>query len=1376
MAEQDSGAQKKLAKDLWQAVDNNDVTKVRSLLGQGADPNHQLYWSEWADTLPPLHRACYKGYLEIVKTLVTHGARTYKGGGSENMTPLHWACLGGHKEVVQYLIEEVGCSTDVRDNDNRTPLHYACFGGSKDLVQYLVEELKMDIDVRDKWGQTPLHMPCGMGHIQLVKYLVEELKWDVDVTDVIGKTPLDKAVWYGRTEVADYLKSVVSTPEPAAEVLFAFPKTQDGELSLMVGDIIQDVVTVDEGWCEGTLNGERGLFPVNFVKMRPAQPPSQPPVVRDGGGAIKSRRAKVVYSFVAESPDELSLEAGQIVEVIAEEEEGWFRGRLNNKEGVFPSIFIESSPVPAEPLPEPGTPFTEEDSDALEKLLLDNNISLTGDRTYKTVVHHLRELGHAELADNLRANLDKVIKWQRRYLNRLMTLMVEKETIDICTLKLCLVGPPHVGKTTTLNRLLQVYENIQSAGDKAKYASTLLANCIQVMALINEDEWISSKDVDEEAKMIFGYLCGNLTLDELDIPKEETTKAGSGQRLVAHSSDEHTAPIISRSEETEVNTQTVQDATPTDSEDKAAVAHQNKLAQVILRLQKLIKSGNYSKVAKCLGNTLLNINDVGGQPEFLEMLPALSNGPAMYLVFLDLSKELDKPYDIPFNRDNTVITPYKSMHTVKTAVSQILSSIASVRHMSEISKPLLKSPQLKEKFEAFLTVPPVAALIGTHKDKLGGDSTDGPEKERLTRDKMMEINAALKPITKTFENILVFPKQENEVSDDTSDKDAKCSSGRMSFFALDNDKGTENAEISPLRGLMNKLFYSRFGKTSLPIPKNWLVLGIILRKEYQIATVADCIEIGKRLEMDEEETTICLLYLHSIGSILYYTEVPDDDDPRWLLKGHVICLPQVIFDSISQLIIVSMQVVHDGGLDTEFVRAELIRKGQFSLEAIERHCKLDVEVSKKLKNNLLIPSGPLVKLLKYLNLLSEITHKDGERITYLMPAILKCASQKELTNPPQPDTNNPEPLHITFSFGYVPTGVFCGLITRLVSQGPHGILGLRWELVENGVKRNCVSFYVDYVHKVTLLSHDRSYEIRVERNAEQMDFPLHDLCSHALSAILYSLKILFPKLILSVAFQCSCPKHAASKSLNNLCTLVQGRQIHFLCGRSPVTLSEAQQVWLGKHVCLGSRTELEVLKFAEDGFSFHWSKEGSRRQIKTTDDQPNTLSFPSVREEDFGHYQCEVKDAGKVLLTLYTALYKEDTSNAVTPLATPHTTTQSAHETTATAAQLSQECSDEALLQLSTEIAGYHKYKHRLGLSDAEIYAIDQSPSMIDNISGRFYTALKKWKSKSIVEMYPSKSSATYGRLVEIASEIEDGEAVRIIHKACVEHTNTGVA
>ncbi len=109
------------------------------------------------------------------------------------------------------------------------------------------------------------------------------------------------------------------------------------------------------------------------------------------------------------------------------------------------------------------------------------------------------------------------------------------------------------------------------------------------------------------------------------------------------------------------------------------------------------------------------------------------------------------------------------------------------------------------------------------------------------------------------------------------------------------------------------------------------------------------------------------------------------------------------------------------------------------------------------------------------------------------------------------------------------------------------------------------------------------------------------------------------------------------------------------------------------------------------------------------------------------------------------------------------------HETTATAAQLSSEGSDEALLQLSTEIAGYDKYKHRLGLSDAEIEDINQT---FVGVPEKFHAALKKWKSKSIDFHNPLNSTATYGRLVEIAAKIEDGEAVRSIHKACVEHTS----
>lgn len=42
---------------------------------------------------------------------------------------------------------------------------------------------------------------------------------------------------------------------------------EEDELTLTKGDRITEVVTMHDGWWEGTLNGKRGLFPDNFVKV-----------------------------------------------------------------------------------------------------------------------------------------------------------------------------------------------------------------------------------------------------------------------------------------------------------------------------------------------------------------------------------------------------------------------------------------------------------------------------------------------------------------------------------------------------------------------------------------------------------------------------------------------------------------------------------------------------------------------------------------------------------------------------------------------------------------------------------------------------------------------------------------------------------------------------------------------------------------------------------------------------------------------------------------------------------------------------------------------------------------------------------------------------
>ena len=715
--------------------------------------------------------------------------------------------------------------------------------------------------------------------------------------------------------------------------------------------------------------------------------------------------------------------------------------------------------------------------------------------------------------------------------------MTAADTIDLRYLKLFLVGPPNVGKTTTLSRLLKIFENISSGGDEAKLQSTLLANCIQAFAFVGDDtaKWLSSNNVDDEAKIVFNYFCGS-KLTPLDTPLSEQL-----------SSEEHTTPPEPSREQSHVQQNKPHKLISVENvvlqvdklETSSEACKNQRISEVISQFQKMIKSGDYSTLFKALG-TFLNINDIGGQPGFLEMLPALSTGPAMYLVFLDLSKELNKPYKIPFSRDDTIITPYDAIHTVKDTVSQILSSISSIHSNPQVTSSFWtdKVYGFNEKLESFQQVSPLAALIGTHEDKL-----KDPENE------IKKKSETLNDIVKTFEKILICPGATSSVS----------------LFTVDNYTGTEQSDIAPLRNKLSEIFYTRFNDASLPIKPKWLLFGLILRREYEIANIEDCLELGKKLEMDENETKFCLRYLHDcIGTVMHYTSVFKDKE-NWL-KNRVICSPQVVFNSISQLILPFLRVLHSGGTFTEYERKELIRMGQFSAKAIEMYCKTTPEVSKKLRNNKLIPTKILLLLLQHLNLLSEIVHtkdvKDSSKSpTYFMPAILECASQDELTNPPPPDANNPEPLLITFSCGYVPTGIFCGLITRLVSQGPHGIFRLKWKLMEDGVKRNCVSFSVTTSNKVTLLAHDRCYEIQVVRHRNGK-MNLHDLCTYVSSVMLYTLKSLYPHLVPQIAFQCLCPRHQSSR--DNLCILTKDVWAQFLCGGNLVTPTKHQQVWLGQ--------------------------------------------------------------------------------------------------------------------------------------------------------------------------------------------------------------------
>ncbi len=377
------------------------------------------------------------------------------------------------------------------------------------------------------------------------------------------------------------------------------------------------------------------------------------------------------------------------------------------------------------------------------------------------------------------------------------------------------------------------------------------------------------------------------------------------------------------------------------------------------------------------------------------------------------------------------------------------------------------------------------------------------------------------------------------------------------FIAVDNYEGT-SSDIDPLLEHVNGMINRYIRDSKLRIRPQMLLLGVVLRKEGDIISMEDCIRIGTEgLNMNVEEIQFTIWYLDRfVGALIYRPDIKGKDG---YFGDFVICNPQVVFNSLSALVVKPLLELHSEESSIQFTedeRKSWILRGQFTLEMIT-HCNL---VFQDVKKDQLIPVENLLILLEYSHLLAKITTHTArdEETTYFVPAILKCASREELTKPPPTGIDTPFPIKITFDPQYVPIGVFCAMISELVSRGSksEGILGLTWELVDSSVKRNLVSFHVHkaFKHLVTLIAHVDCYEIRIIR--QDRYHTMHDLCSYVLSTILLVMKEISPLLAPIIAFNCSCGK---------LCFLTSEADPCFTCACSKrISLSPQQERWFAK--------------------------------------------------------------------------------------------------------------------------------------------------------------------------------------------------------------------
>ena len=453
--------------------------------------------------------------------------------------------------------------------------------------------------------------------------------------------------------------------------------------------------------------------------------------------------------------------------------------------------------------------------------------------------------------------------------------------------------------------------------------------------------------------------------------------------------------------------------------------------------------------------------------------------------------------------------------------------------------------QLKSDEPANVSAEDMAAIEQTVSQHLNSDTFKKDVQDRLEQ-KLTEKNEAVSKITSKFEKLLSNPKDKK-------------------FIAVDNYEGTDS-DMEPLREHLHGIFSSYFKDAKLRIRPQQLLLGVVLRKEYDIVSMEDCIRIGTEgLKMTEKEVRFTVWYLDRfVGALIYHPEIKDKDG--WF-GNFVICNPQVVFNSLSVLVVNPLLELHSEEGNIQFndnERKNWILKGSFLLKTITRcHSKENQGV----KKDQLIPVEKLLILLEHSHLLAKITTVEEDHTTeevettYFIPAILKCASREELTKPSPTGIDTPSPIKITFKPQYVPIGVFCAMISELVSRGSTGILGMTWKLAtDTSVKRNLVSFHIDESakHFVTLIANVDCYEIRIIR--QDRDHTMHELCSYVLSTLLLVMKDISPLLTPIIAFDCYCGKHEDG---SKLCLLTPGADPCFKC-TSKVSLSPHQECWFAE--------------------------------------------------------------------------------------------------------------------------------------------------------------------------------------------------------------------
>ncbi|KAK4248619.1 hypothetical protein C7999DRAFT_30983 [Corynascus novoguineensis] len=186
-----------LSTPLHNAAGKGYVNIVRTLLSRGADPN-----AARSDQWTPLHVAANKDQVECLRLLLKRKA-ALNALNDSHQTPLNLAAAGRRRKATDFLLEQAGVDVNISDDRQKTALHNACAAGWADTVETLLGKGAL-ADTQDDIKRVPIHYAATASNLRVVRSLLA-VGISVNVQDKSKITPLHEASARGDADIVEML-------------------------------------------------------------------------------------------------------------------------------------------------------------------------------------------------------------------------------------------------------------------------------------------------------------------------------------------------------------------------------------------------------------------------------------------------------------------------------------------------------------------------------------------------------------------------------------------------------------------------------------------------------------------------------------------------------------------------------------------------------------------------------------------------------------------------------------------------------------------------------------------------------------------------------------------------------------------------------------------------------------------------------------------------------------------------------------------------------------------------------------------------------------------------------------------------------------------